>query len=83
MLLVHANPDGHELVANWYMREKQPRRRTLAGVPRLYQKYAGHDNNRDFYMGTQAETINMSRILFRSGSRRSSTTITRRRRAER
>ena len=64
VLLVHANPDGHELVANWYMREKKPHRRTLAGVPRLYQKYAGHDNNRDFYMGTQAETINMSRILF-------------------
>jgi zinc carboxypeptidase len=64
VLLVHANPDGHELVANWYMREKNPRRRTLAGLPRLYQKYAGHDNNRDFYMGTQAETINMSRILF-------------------
>jgi len=64
VLLVHANPDGHELVANWYMREKNPRKRTLAGVPRLYQKYAGHDNNRDFYMGTQAETVNMSRILF-------------------
>ena len=64
VLLVHANPDGHELVANWYMREKSPHRRTLSGLPRLYQKYAGHDNNRDFYMGTQAETINMSRILF-------------------
>jgi len=64
VLLVHANPDGHELVANWYMRERNAHRRTLAGLPRLYQKYAGHDNNRDFYMGTQAETINMSRILF-------------------
>ena len=64
VLAVHANPDGHELVANWYMREKNPQRRTAAGVPRLYQKYAGHDNNRDFYMATQAETINMNRILF-------------------
>jgi hypothetical protein len=64
VLAVHANPDGHELVANWYMREKDPARRTTAGVPRLYQKYAGHDNNRDFYMATQAETINMNRILF-------------------
>ena len=64
VLAVHANPDGHELVANWYMREKIPQRRTTTGVPRLYQKYAGHDNNRDFYMATQAETINMNRILF-------------------
>jgi hypothetical protein len=64
VLLVHANPDGHELVANWYMREKNPRKRTLAGLPRLYQKYIGHDNNRDFYMGTQAETVNMNRVLF-------------------
>ena len=64
VLAVHANPDGHELVANWYMREKNPQRRTTTGVPRLYQKYAGHDNNRDFYMATQAETINMNRILF-------------------
>jgi hypothetical protein len=65
VLAVHANPDGHELVANWYMREKEPTRRSLAGLPRLYQKYVGHDNNRDFYMATQAETINMNRILYR------------------
>lgn len=65
VLAAHANPDGHELVANWYMREADPRRRTLEGVPRLYQKYAGHDNNRDFYMSTQAETININRVLYR------------------
>jgi hypothetical protein len=65
VLAVHANPDGHELVAEWYMREKDPARRTLAGVPRAYQKYVGHDNNRDFYMSSQAETINMNRILYK------------------
>jgi zinc carboxypeptidase len=63
VLAAHANPDGHELVANWYMRERNPADRTLAGVPRLYQKYAGHDNNRDFYLASQAETINMNRVL--------------------
>jgi hypothetical protein len=65
VLAVHANPDGHELVANWYMREREPAQRTLAGVPRAYQKYVGHDNNRDFYLASQAETINMNRILYK------------------
>ena len=65
VLVADANPDGHELVTTWYMREKDPRRRTLSGVPRLYQKYVGHDNNRDFYMSTQAETVNINRVLYR------------------
>ncbi len=65
VLAVHANPDGHELVGNWYMREPDARRRTLDGLPRAFQKYVGHDNNRDFYMSTQAETINMNRVLYR------------------
>ncbi|HLG60154.1 MAG TPA: M14 metallopeptidase family protein [Vicinamibacterales bacterium] len=65
VLAVDANPDGHELVANWYMREKDPSLRTLAGIPRAYQKYIGHDNNRDFYLASQAETININRILYR------------------
>jgi len=65
VLAVHANPDGHDLVADWYMRAKEPRSRSLAGVPRPYQKYVGHDNNRDFYLSSQAETRNMNRVLFR------------------
>src|SRR4030095_11787360 len=34
ILAVDANPDGHELVANWYMRERDPLRRSLSGIPR-------------------------------------------------
>jgi hypothetical protein len=65
ILFVHANPDGHDLVADWYMREKDPRKRSLAGLPRLYQKYIGHDNNRDFFASTQPETENMNRVMYR------------------
>ncbi|HWP03781.1 MAG TPA: M14 metallopeptidase family protein, partial [Gemmatimonadaceae bacterium] len=64
VLLVHANPDGMELVSNWYMRNSNPQERSMAGLPRLYQKYIGHDNNRDFYILNQPETINMARIQY-------------------
>ncbi|GAB1462471.1 M14 family metallopeptidase [Pedobacter sp.] len=64
VLMTHANPDGQELQTNWYMREKTPEKRSLAGLPRLYQKYAGHDNNRDFFMLNLKETQNMGRQLF-------------------
>ena len=65
LLAVHANPDGHELVANWYLREPDPARRTTAGLPVLYQKYAGHDNNRDSYMSALRESANMNRVMYR------------------
>jgi hypothetical protein len=59
------NPDGMELVSNFYMSERDPARRTLTGIPRLYNKYAGHDDNRDFYMSALAETEAINRVLFR------------------
>src|SRR5665647_731951 len=58
ILFVHANPDGNDLVANWYMRNPDPKQRSLSQLPRLYQKYIGHDDNRDFFMSTQAEAEN-------------------------
>lgn len=65
LLAAHANPDGHDLVADWYMRHDDPMERSTRGVPVLYQKYAGHDNNRDFYMSALAETENMNRVVYR------------------
>ncbi len=64
LLCVEANPDGADLVADWYMRAAEPAKRSLNNLPRLYQKYAGHDNNRDFYMANLPETTNMARVLF-------------------
>ena len=65
VLAVHANPDGMELVSSWYMREPDSLKRNSGNIPRLYQKYIGHDNNRDFYMVNQPETENMARVMFR------------------
>ncbi|GAB4092950.1 M14 family metallopeptidase [Flaviaesturariibacter terrae] len=64
ILFVHANPDGQELVANWYMRNADPKARSYRNLPRPYQKYVGHDNNRDFYMMNMKESQNMSRELY-------------------
>ena len=65
LLAVPSNPDGMELVSNWYMRESEPTKRSTRGLPRLYHKYIGHDNNRDFYMVTQPETEAVNRVLYR------------------
>jgi hypothetical protein len=63
VLAVHANPDGMELVSGWYMQEPDSSRRNIA-IPRLYQKYIGHDNNRDFFLSNQPETRNMNRVMY-------------------
>jgi hypothetical protein len=71
-LYVQANPDGQDLVANWYMRASEnanaplvePAKRSMTNLPRLYAKYIGHDDNRDFYMSNMPETTNMNRQMF-------------------
>jgi hypothetical protein len=64
VLYVIANPDGMDLVSNWYMRHQEPTQRSTNGLPVLYQKYAGHDDNRDSYMSNLPETTNMNRVMF-------------------
>ncbi|WP_339755538.1 M14 metallopeptidase family protein [Algoriphagus aquimarinus] len=59
ILLVHANPDGMEIMSDWYMRKEDSTERDQ-NIPILYQKYVGHDNNRDFYMNNMSEAANMS-----------------------
>ncbi len=55
-LLVPAhNPDGQLMIVDWY-RKNLNTKYEKAPMPWLYQKYVGHDNNRDWFMFTQAET---------------------------
>jgi hypothetical protein len=61
ILAAHANPDGHDLVADAYMKHTG----STGGHPGLYNFYAGHDNNRDSYMNALPETTNMSKIMYR------------------
>ncbi|OAV67201.1 Zinc carboxypeptidase [Bacteroidales bacterium Barb6] len=63
LLLVPANPDGMDLVSDWYMKESDPKKRNLS-IPRLYQKYVGHDNNRDSYIANQLETEIINRQMY-------------------
>ncbi len=58
------NPDGMELVSNWYMREPDATKRNSSNIPRLYQKYIGHDNNRDFYLSAQPESEAINRVFY-------------------
>jgi Zinc carboxypeptidase len=49
------NPDGQQMVAEWYMKNVGTPYE-LSGLPQLYQEYVGHDNNRDAYMLNMIES---------------------------
>src|SRR4051794_13684423 len=65
ILCTLVNPDGMELVSNWYMRDADEKKRSTNGIPRLYQKYIGHDDNRDFYMMNMSESVNANKMMYR------------------
>ena len=65
LLAVLCNPDGMDLVSNWYNRQADTLKRSTSNLPRLYQKYVGHDDNRDFFMANQPETQAMNTVMYR------------------
>jgi hypothetical protein len=62
VLVPNLNPDGGTLVANWYT--KNLGKPWEMQLPELYQKYVGHDNNRDWFMFNQPESKNIAKQLY-------------------
>ena len=64
LMIPSMNPDGLDTVVSWYRRYKGTRYEG-GPLPWLYHKYVGHDNNRDWFMVTQAETRLVTRMLYK------------------
>ncbi len=62
-LLVFPNPDGMTLVSEWYHSNVGTEFET-SNMPWVYNKYAGHDNNRDSFYANLSETQNLMRLQF-------------------
>ena len=64
LLVPSLNPDGQILVTDWYNKNLGTPWE-FSPLPELYHKYTGHDNNRDAFMNTQAESRLINRLTYK------------------
>jgi len=63
LLIPTHNPDGNQMVVDWY-RKYVGTKYEGGPMPWLYHHYAGHDNNRDWFMFNLSETRAVTKVLY-------------------
>jgi hypothetical protein len=63
LLVPTHNPDGNQMVVDWY-RKYVGTQYEGGNMPWLYHYYAGHDDNRDWYMFNLPETRAVTKVLY-------------------
>src|SRR4030043_247730 len=63
LLVPSHHPDGNQMVVDWY-RKYLGTKYEGGPMPWIYHHYAGHDNNRDWFMFNLPETRAVTKVLY-------------------